>query len=390
MVRQALAVGVLVTLVAVSAGCVGPDHAARPSWIDRPAEEFPPEQYVVGLGQAESRPAATERAYAAVARVFKAEVKDRARDWESYVLLESRGKSEHERRLTIDHVTQVSTDKVLENVQVLDAWHDSERSLHYVLAGMHRAQAEAALLARIRDLDQTVETELRTARESEDKLVTIRNLRRAAKHLVLREAYNADLRIVRASGRGQPPPYRVADLTVELERYLSTHVIIGVEVTGEQAAPIRRAVIEGLLREGLPVTDRTLGTSALGGGPDGESRLELLVQGAARLWQADVPDPMFTYVRWCSDFVVLEVGSERVVGAVSRQGREGHLTSQEAMTRAIRVMQQELTADLAKTLAGYIYGDTSEAADVTTPAACPREQDRAVRSVPMRQAFLWR
>ena len=99
--------------------------------------------------------------------------------------------------------------------------------------------------------------------------------------------------------------------------------------------------------------------------------LELLVKGTVRLFDVVVPDPRFRYVRWCSDFVILEPGTQHVVGAVSRGGREGHLTQSEATAKAVRVMQQEVSSELAKTLAGYVYGDTDQPVDLP-PAACPQ------------------
>jgi hypothetical protein len=99
--------------------------------------------------------------------------------------------------------------------------------------------------------------------------------------------------------------------------------------------------------------------------------------GAVHVWDVSIPDPRFRYARWCSDFVVTEAGTQRIVGAVSIGGREGHLTSSEAMSRAIRVMQQELTSHLAKTLASYIYGDTAPPIELP-PAACPAK-DRVNR-----------
>ena len=392
----ALTLVLFVMLLGASAGCTGPDERVRPGWIDGPTDQFPPERFLIGLGQADSQPVATDRAYAAVARIFRAEVTALARDWESYMLLERRGKTTHERKLTIDNVTQVSTDKVLENVQVLDTWHEPEGGTYYALAGMNRSQAEAAVLERIREIDGRVSTEVRTARRTDDKLLAIRNIKRAANHLVMREAYNADLRVIRVSGQGHPPTYRVAELTAELEELINANLIIDVDVTGEQAETIRRAVIEGLVREGLPVTGRPLGAEAPSQPSDDQAdnqadrygRVVLLVKGSGRLWQADVPDPMFRYVRWCSDFVIMDVQSGRIVGAVSRQGREGHLTYQEAMNRAIKVMERELTADLAKSLAGYVYGEPDEAAGQVPPAACPQDNGRAMSPVHAHHASL--
>jgi hypothetical protein len=341
--------------------------------VEGGSREYAIDQYLTGVGQADSQAGAAERAYAAVAKIFKAEINAQSRDWESFLLLEKRGTTDTERRLTLDQVTRVSTDKVLENVRVLDGWYDRGTGQHYALAGMNRAQAGAAMLARIAELDGMVEAALKESHQAPDKLAQLRNLRRALKNLIMREAYNADLRVIRPSGEGLASPYRVGELTAELERFLANNLAIGVEVTGEQAEPVRRAVMEGLIREGLPVTAGPVGTEAAAGGHGSVKSLELLVKGTVRLSKANVPDPQFRYIRWCSDFVIVETGTQRVVGAVSKAGKEGHLSEGEAMAKAVRVMQQEVTAELARTLAGYVYGEAEPPGSIP-PAACPRAE----------------
>jgi hypothetical protein len=104
---------------------------------------------------------------------------------------------------------------------------------------------------------------------------------------------------------------------------------------------------------------------------------ELLVRGTARLWPIEVRDPHFKYVRWCSDFDVVEVTTQRVVGAVSRGGKEGHLTEREATAKALRVIQQEFSLDLAKAIAAHIFGEAALPAPAALPAGCPREEPSA-------------
>jgi len=365
---RAILLIVLMALPELPAGCAG--HRAQPDWIEGNSTDYSAAQYLTGVGQADSRPAAEERAYGAVSRIFKAKIEAESKDWESFLLLEAKGQASTERRLTLDQLTRVSTDKVLENVRVLDAWVNPNTGQHHVLAGMHRAQAGTALTERMTELDQAVESDLAESRKTADKLLTIRSLRRAVKNLVLREAYNADLRVIRTSGQGTPPPYRVAELTGALEKFMAAHLLVGVEVTGDQVEPVRRAVIEGLIREGLPVSARPADAEK----PATMRRdkpVELLVKGTVRLFDANVPDPRFRFVRWCSDFVILDTDTQQVVGAVSRGGREGHVTSGEAMAKAVRVMQQEVSSELARTLAGYVYGDQDQPVNLP-PAACPQ------------------
>lgn len=350
------------------AGCAWLGGTSKPAWVDGTSAEYPPAQFLLGVGQADTRSGASDAAYASVARIFKAEVVAQAKDWESYLVVENRASSSSERRLTLDNLTKVSTDKVLENVSIRDAWYDSRKGIHYALAAMNRPQAEASLMERMRELDRTVEADLADSRQTADKLGKVRALRRAARNLVLREAYNADLRVIRPSGQGTASAYRVGELTNELEQFLAANLVVAVQVSGDHAEPIQRSLAEGLLREGFSVAS---------GSGNGGATPELVVRGTVRLWPIEVRDPQFKYVRWCSDFDVMEAGSQRIVGAVSRGGKEGHLTDREATAKALRVIQQEFSSDLAKAIAAHVFGEATLPAPGTFPAGCPREASPA-------------
>jgi hypothetical protein len=353
-------------------GCAwGP---SKPAWIDGVSPDYPSGQYLTGVGQGDNRAVADDRAYAALARVFKAEVSAQSKDWESYVVVEQRGTSHDERRLALDQLTRVSTDKVLENAKIVDRWYDAKRNLYYALGGMHRAQAESALMERLTDLDHSVQSDVEEAHQTSDKLAKVRALRRASRNLVLRETYNADLRVIRASGQGTAAAYRVQDLIRELEDYLSANLVLVVNVTGDHVEPVERALTEGLVKEGLHVATMSSGTDAAASAS--HANPELLVRGMVRVWPIDVRDPQFTYVRWCSDFEVVDLAGQQIVGAISKGGKEGHLSEREATAKVIRVMQQDLSSDVAKAIAAHVYGESELPTEAVRPAGCPRESTK--------------
>lgn len=362
--------GVVTAVLVMATACSWFGGRAKPAWIDGASPDYPSGQYLLGVGQSDSRATSEDQAYAAVARIFKAEVSAQSKDWESYLVVEQRGQSRDERRLTLDQLTRVSTDKVLENVRIADRWFDSSKGLHYSLAAMHRPQAEAAFMERVSELDRSIQAEVDEAHRTTDKLAKVRGLRRAAKNLVLREAYNADLRVVRPSGQGTPGPYRVNDLTQELEQFLAANLVLGIHVIGDHAELVQRTLTEGLIKEGLRVTSRS---EPPGGDPASGSQPELVVKGLVRVWPVDIRDPQFTYVRWCSDFEIVDLAGQRAVGAISKGGKEGHLSEREASAKVIRIMQQELMSDVAKAIAAHIYGETELPAQAIRPAGCPRE-----------------
>jgi LPP20 lipoprotein len=359
-------------LIALS-GCALFGGQSKPDWVDGVSAAYPPGQYLVGVGQAGSGAAAEDRAYAAVARIFKAEVSAQSKDWESYLVIEQRGYRSDERRLTLDNLTRVSTDKVLENVRIVDRWVDVSKGIQYALAGMHRSQAETVFMERITELDRSISDDVEEAHRTTDKLARVRALRRATKNLVLRETYNVDLRVIRPSGQGTVAGYRVSELTHELEQFLATNLVLAVVVTGDQVEPAQRALTEGLLKEGFQVTSRSWGGDRSLGGDSSGPYPELLVRGVVRVWPIDVRDPQFKFVRWCSDFEVMDLTSQRVVGALSKGGKEGHLSDREATAKVVRVMQQEFSADVAKAIAAHVYGELELPAQASQPAGCPRD-----------------
>ena len=237
-----------------ASGCAWLGGKDKPEWVDGRTSSYPSSQYLTGVGQGDNRSTAENQAYAAVARIFKAEVAAQAKDWEAYLVTEHDEVETAERRLTIDHVTKVSTDKVLENVSIGDAWYDAGKSVHYALAVVNRSQAEASLTDKVVSLDREIDADVVEARQTTDSLAKVRALRRAGRNLVLREVYNTDLRVIRSSGQGIASAYRVGELSGELAQVLSLHFGLTLQISGDHAEPIQRALAQGLVREGFHVT----------------------------------------------------------------------------------------------------------------------------------------
>jgi hypothetical protein len=345
----------LVIFTLLLAACAGVSRA--PDWVSgTKASAYPDEQYLIGVGQADSRQAAEERAYAAVARIFKADIMSQSKDSETYSNLERKGNIQTEHRLAIETVTKVTTDKLLENVKIAETWREPKTGVYSALAVLHRNGAQSMLLGRIAELDAAINSDVKESSATSDKLLKLRTLRRALRNLISRETMNRDLQII--SGRSVAPPIAVFDLMRDFEKFLSESVVVAVEVRGDQAQAVRQAVIETLIREGLPVS---------AGNQDATASPDLIITGETRLWAADLPDPKFRYVRWCADFIMLSPATQHIVGGIARSGREGHLNYPEAFHRSLVALQQELSAALTKAFAEQIFGDALS--DQPPPAA---------------------
>ncbi|MDX1410589.1 MAG: LPP20 family lipoprotein [Nitrospirales bacterium] len=346
---------------------------APPDWVNGDSKNFPKETYLLGVGEGDSRIVAEQQAYAAIARIFEVRVEAQVRDSESYSIQEREGTSQTSRQVTLDHVTKVSTKKILGNVLILARWEQFHPYQYFVLAGMNRNQSEKILREGLSELDLAIDKNVREGRSAKDTLTRIRRLKRAIRDTEIRNEINSDLRIVRSSGLGDPPYYHLEDLNNELAHALRDELSVRLEVQGQHNSLIRRAILEGLSREGFYTIDQKKLSPATNRNKNftPKETADLLIKGAATMWELDLPDPRFVYVRWCADLLVLEDKPQRIIGVVSQSGREGHITKGEAMVRAGKAMQAAVVTDVTNALSNFIYGEVDELAPPTS-TACPR------------------
>ncbi len=318
---------------------------------------------MTGLGQGQSREQAEKRAYAGVARIFTAHVQADSSDRESYTLKEQNEQSSTERSLRIDHMTRVTTNKVLENVQILESWFRKRDRQYFVLAGLHRTQAEQTLLARLGRIDGQIEAELDRGRTGSTTIDRIQGYKRMMRLLEKRPHINSDLRVVRVSGQGVPAPWSLGAIQQEFMDFVRDEVSISVSIQGESPEELERAIWEALKKEGL----------LSGAQPLSASTPDIAITGYGQLWPVDLPDPLFRYVRWCGDVEIREGESGRLLGVISQSGREGHITEREARVRASRVMQEVVSKEVASTLTKSVFqADSSSTKSAHIPKACPR------------------
>jgi len=359
--------GVVAGLCLALSGCAMFSTVERPPWLMGASEQYPSHRYLLGVGHGATRSAAEERAYAAVAKIFSAHVQSRVQDSEAFRLLEQEGTTRTQRELALEQSTRVTTDKVLKNVQVLERWVHPESKEVYVLAGLDRQQVERGMLDKIHEYDQAIEDDLQVSRNATDKLVRIGAMKQAIQVLREREGVNEDLRVIRESGRGIPSPYRLSELEQELDTFVREQFLVDVRIDGEQASDVQSAIVQALRQEGLPVmTDRPASSAAPGARSASNNPVpDLLVKGSVHVWDMEARDPLFVYARWCGDIQIVDPLRKRVVGVVSRSGREGHVTSREARARASAAMQASLAEAVASTIFNSFTADSSE----TLPAS---------------------
>jgi hypothetical protein len=315
-------------------------------WVDGKSISYPEHQYLVGVGYGNTREIAERNSYAAISRIFSTDITSINKDYEKYSQVRSEGqnKTKDENEINIEQFIEITTKRVLENVTIAETWFDSKEKVYYVLAVIEREKAGNSLKEQIHSLDSQIEEMIKKSRNTMDKIQKIRSLKAAIKGLIQREACNANLRVINLSGQGIDSPFNLAELDNDLNSFLKNDFSIGVEVTGEKGGRVEVAIIEGLNKQGLLIVKK--------GQPE-----DLIVKGEIEFSEAYIHNPMFKFVRWTANFKLIDKSTDRIIGSITRSGKEGHLTVIEAKERALKTLQEDIVSEVSKKLTEFIYGN---------------------------------
>ena len=194
--------------------------STQPDWLDKPAQQYPPERYLSSVGEADDRSTADGRALANLAKIFEVAVSDRSLDFSSALV--SNDKSGRAVSNTQQTERYVSTEarQVLEGARVVENWR-SEEGKNYALAVLEKAPAERRLRDGLRNADRQIEDRVNYASQSAPNAVAaLAALEQARKIEIGRSNLNRNLSVV--SGNGIKAPYDQASLEKLLRNALAT------------------------------------------------------------------------------------------------------------------------------------------------------------------------
>jgi hypothetical protein len=315
----------------------------RPDWIDGESIQYPSSRYLTGVGYDPDRKSSEDKARAEIAKIFFSKIDSRTRSYQDYLQITSKGKSKTRETFSIEEITKVSTQKVLSGVRISSVYQDTEpEPIFYALAVLDRDQSAKILRDKIQQLDQDIKGLLTRAKGEGDMLAKVKYLKQSIQKHILREAYDAELRIVSPSGTGISSPIHFTEIKSRLESILLRDFLIGVSVNGSRAVEIQEALVQGLNQQGFSIGEDL-------------SRAKVLVRGAVEIKALDRGSPEWKYVQWRAHFDLVDKVGGSVFGSVSKTGREGHRSLAQAEDRAVRKIRKALTTEISEEMRRYIF-----------------------------------
>ena len=315
----------------------------KPDWVDGESKRYPSTSYLSGVGYGHERQSAEDKARAEIAKIFYSDINSRSRTYQEYLQTISGKKSKAEEKISIEEITEVSTKKVLSGVRIVQV-HEATtpKPIYYALAVLDRNQSAEILRSKIKETDQDIKNLLSNAKHEEDKLSKIKGLKECTRKYILREAYDAELRIISPSGKGVTPPINFIKIKNMLNDILFRDFLIALSVKGSKAKEIQEALVVALNQKGFSVSEDF-------------DKVSVIVRVDVEIKPIDRGTSEWKYVRWNIHTDLIDKRGGTVFGSVNKTGREGHLSLPQAENRAVRKIRKTVTTDIAEELKQYIF-----------------------------------
>lgn len=206
----------------LAAASAGPAHArGKPDWIEGSSMEYPREKYLVGVGIADDRATAEDRARGEISKIFSTLVTVNTDLAESETSFKQGGKSENNFSQAISQSLKTVSKKVLEGVEVAENWQDEATRQHYALAVLDRAKGLLALKDKISQFDQQAQQWKAQMDQAAEKLAKVKAAMKLLAILKAREELNSELRVLDSEGRAIANPFDEAAVRSQASKTVS-------------------------------------------------------------------------------------------------------------------------------------------------------------------------
>lgn len=325
---------ILLGVLLAACGTTASKHKKRadnpPGWVTGESNEYPPEFYLIGVGQGGSLLAAGNQARSELAKILRVTVESSL--YTSKVVTQHTSKRRREEEIA-QHMQQqirTTTHVELKGITIAANWIDSLSRQYYSLAILDRNKAAIGLRKDIEVLDTEVQALVVRAGSGDDLLQRIGLIIRAKRHQRERTEINQYLRVIGKGGHGKSAEIGAGTLDEQVKQ-LQQSLVIGVNVQGAHADKIADFAHGGLAGAGF----KTIHGSSAG----------MVLKVILDLNQPSLIDEWY-WVRGSLNVSLADVADGTVRGShvwsIRQSSQDPDIATQRAVTQIKKIFNQEL------------------------------------------------
>lgn len=307
----------------------------KPSWIDAPQDKYPSSSYLTAVGTGDTRKAAENAAAANLSQIFQSTIKAEQTVNERYKeLFTAPNQSTFEGQSDVTKNITISTDQTLYNIQYPESYTDN-LGRTYVLAALERRPTAEIYEKKLAENEKQMVRYIEQHDASKDPVVRYANMNAASVFSDINASLRQQLVIIMPGSAYAPASgydaVKVQQMVNEARKGLPFSIAISGDKEGKTAAIIK----EMLSEMGFVTAERGA----------------ITISGDVSFQEIDLKRPE-KYVRWSYKFSVVDPSGAAIV-SLNENGREGHMTYEEAVNRALRTMKQKIKTNFGREINKY-------------------------------------
>jgi hypothetical protein len=327
---KTIAAGLCCSAVLLCSSCSTLSHRT-PDWVHNPKLAYPENQYLVAVGEGDTRRAAENAAAANLSRIFEAHIESDERMIDTV----------NETNTAFTRTTDLTTDinilsaQTLYNIQHAEAWKD-EVGRYHAVAYLNRRDTAAIYQDKIREKTAHVQSLHGAAQTSNNLLTQYAGLRAAARIALENELLLRQLQVIHPSiAATAEPPYALGELqkaVADHAKQIRVHIAIENDTNRQMTA-----CLEGLFtRYGFVVGEP--GT--------------LFVNGRITINDSGLRANGLAYFRYNFSAQITDADG-RTLTTFIEKGREAVTSPDEATHRCYRTMETGIKVNGVQRLDAY-------------------------------------
>ena len=324
-----------------------PVYAKAPDWINGISKQYPQKDYLIGVGVGDTLDSARSSARAEIAKVFKARIVQVGQDMKKERTTQEGSSSQFSTSQDTSLTTAVSTDELLQGVEIAETWQNERNKTYYALAVLNKQKTRQALMSQITDQEEIVSGKLTQARNAVSIIEKLRALNSA-----LEATNKKDELIVR---KQVLDPVAIGDIAAsstraDIERQRAELIgkirfVIQVDDTPNLAARLAEKITGlGFTTVSSPADAKT------------SDAVVLLVSAKTVLAPLERNNPQWKFYEWHGTLSITDAAdSTRVISTVVKEGQSSQLTNDAAKTRAAMDVVQAMASAVEQEIKKYIF-----------------------------------
>ncbi|MBI5629489.1 MAG: LPP20 family lipoprotein [Elusimicrobia bacterium] len=330
-----------IALAAMSLAAAASLWAGEPKkeWADGSSIEFPNEKYIIGVGVADSRAAAEDRARAEIAKIFSAQVTVSDASSALEASRQEGAKKESSFSQAVSQSVQTTSRKILEDAPIKDHWQDPATREQYALAVLDRGKGMLAVQEKISDFDRQIAQWKAEMEKAQEKFTLVKSAMKLMALLKARADVNSELRILDPEGKTIPSPVDEATLRIQAGKALAELEVM-VDV-GEGSNRVETGIIQGLNKAGLQARAGAAGAPA-----------DIAVEGRFETKPVEGGDPRWKWARSTGSFKLKDKAG-KIFLAFEVTDRQASADYSEALRRVQVELAKKASSQVSSAVTEY-------------------------------------